>query len=148
MKFRKHGFCPASAGRSRLSFRAACAWSYRSTRVSAAIPRHTLCAARLWLTPRIATRRKTCSGCVRALTGGAAIWRRQTNEIQNFQGSYWKTAEEEQQRALQQAQDALNAMTPEEVAKMRHLLMAWTRVAEMTVSELVGCVIDKRGASK
>ena len=67
-------------------------------------------------------------------------------KIKTFKGSYWKTAEEEQQRALQQAQDAMNAMTPEEVAKMRHLLMAWTRVAEMTVSEFVGGVIDKRGA--
>ena len=65
-------------------------------------------------------------------------------KIKTFKGSYWKTAEEEQQRALQQAQDAMNAMTPEEVAKMRHLLMAWTRVAEMTVSEFVGGVLDKR----
>ena len=65
-------------------------------------------------------------------------------KLKTFQGSYWKTAEEEQRRALQQAQDALNALTPEEVAKMRRLLMAWTRVADMTVSELVGGVIDKR----
>lgn len=59
-------------------------------------------------------------------------------------GSYWKTAEEEQQRAVQQAQDALNALTPNEVAKMRRLLMAWNRIADMTVSEFVGGVIDKR----
>ena len=65
-------------------------------------------------------------------------------KIKTFQGSYWLTAEEEQQRAVQQAHGALNAMTPEEVAKMRRLLMAWTRVADMTVSELVGGVIDKR----
>ncbi len=62
-------------------------------------------------------------------------------KFKTFQG-YWKTAEEEQQRAVQQAQDAMNAMTPEEVAKMRHLLMAWTRIADMTVSEFVGGVID------
>ena len=68
--------------------------------------------------------------------------------FKTFQGSYWLTAEEEQRRALQQAQDALNAMTPEEVAKMRHLLIAWTRVADMTVSEFVGGVLDKRGAAK
>ena len=61
-----------------------------------------------------------------------------------FRGSYWKTAEEEQQRAVQQAQDALNALTPNEVAKMRRLLMAWTRIADMTVSEFVGGVLDKR----
>ena len=61
-----------------------------------------------------------------------------------FRGSYWKTAEEEHARALQQAQDALNALTPNEVAKMRRLLMAWTRIADMTVSEFVGGVIDKR----
>ena len=61
-----------------------------------------------------------------------------------FRGSYWMTAEEEQQRALQQAQDALTALAPEEVAKMRHLLIAWTRVADMTVSEFVGGVLDKR----
>ena len=60
-----------------------------------------------------------------------------------FRGSYWKTAEEEQQRAVQQAQDALNALTPDEVAKMRRLLMAWTRIADMTVSEFVGGVLDK-----
>ena len=69
-------------------------------------------------------------------------------KVHTFRGSYWKTAEEEQQRALQQAQDALNAMTPEEVAKMRHLLMAWTRIADMSVSEFVGGVLDKREASK
>ena len=45
---------------------------------------------------------------------------------------------------MQQAQDALNAMTPNEVAKMRRLLMAWTRIADMTVSEFVGGVLDKR----
>ena len=67
-------------------------------------------------------------------------------KIKTFQGSYWLTAEEEQQRALQQAQDAMNALSPEEVAKMRHLLMSWTRIADMTVSEFVGGVIDKRGA--
>lgn len=61
-----------------------------------------------------------------------------------FRGSYWKTAEEEQQRAVQQAQDALNALTPDEVAKMRRLLMAWNRIADMTVSEFVGGVLDKR----
>ena len=65
-----------------------------------------------------------------------------------FNGSYWMTAEEEQRRAVQQAQDALNALTPDEVAKMRHLLIAWTRVADMTVSEFVGGVLDKREASK
>lgn len=65
-----------------------------------------------------------------------------------FNGSYWLTAEEEQRRALQQAQDALNAMTPDEVAKMRRLLMAWTRIADMSVSEFVGGVLDKREASK
>ena len=64
--------------------------------------------------------------------------------LKTFQGSYWKSAEEEQQRALQQAQDALNALTPDEVAKMRRLLMAWNRIADMTVSEFVGGVIDKR----
>ena len=69
-------------------------------------------------------------------------------KLKTFQGSYWLTAEEEQRRALQQAQDALNALTPEEVAKMRHLLIAWTRVADMTVSEFVGGVLDKRGAAK
>ena len=69
-------------------------------------------------------------------------------KIKTFQGSYWLTAEEEQRRAVQQAQDALNALTPEEVAKMRRLLMAWTRVADMTVSEFVGGVLDKRGAAK
>ena len=67
-------------------------------------------------------------------------------KLKTFQGSYWLTAEEEQRRALQQAQDTLNALTPEEVAKMRHLLIAWTRVADMTVSEFVGGVLDKRGA--
>ena len=61
-----------------------------------------------------------------------------------FRGSYWMTAEEEQQRSVQQAQDALNALTPNEVAKMRRLLMAWNRIADMTVSEFVGGVIDKR----
>ena len=65
-------------------------------------------------------------------------------KLKTFQGSYWKTAEEEQQRAVQQAQDALNALTPNEVAKMRRLLMAWTRIADMTVSEFVGGVLDKR----
>ena len=69
-------------------------------------------------------------------------------KFKTFHGSYWLTAEEEQQRALQQAQDAMNAMTPDEVAKMRRLLMAWTRVAGMTVSEFVGGVLDKREASK
>ena len=68
--------------------------------------------------------------------------------FKTFQGSYWLTAEEEQRRALQQAQDALNALTPEEVAKMRHLLIAWTRVADMTVSEFVGGVLDKREAQE
>ena len=61
-----------------------------------------------------------------------------------FRGSYWKTAEEEQQRAVQQAQDALNALTPDEVAKMRRLLMAWSRIADMSVSEFIGGVLDKR----
>ena len=65
-------------------------------------------------------------------------------KLKTFQGSLWKTAEEEQQRAVQQAQDALNALTPNEVAKMRRLLMAWNRIADMTVSEFVGGVIDKR----
>ena len=65
-------------------------------------------------------------------------------KLKTFQGSYWKTAEEEQQRAVQQAQDALNALTPDEVAKMRRLLMAWNRIADMTVSEFVGGVLDKR----
>ena len=65
-------------------------------------------------------------------------------KLKTFQGSLWKTPEEEQQRALQQAQDALNALTPDEVAKMRRLLMAWNRIADMTVSEFVGGVIDKR----
>ena len=69
-------------------------------------------------------------------------------KIKTFQGSYWLTAEEEQQRALQQAQDAMNAMTPEEVAKMRHLLMAWTRIADMTVSEFVGCVFGRRNENE
>ena len=69
-------------------------------------------------------------------------------KIKTFQGSYWLTAEEEQQRAVQQAQDALNALTPDEVAKMRRLLMAWTRVADMTVSEFVGGVLDKREAQE
>ena len=68
-------------------------------------------------------------------------------KFKTFQGSLWQTAEEEQQRAVQQAQDALTAMTPEEVAKMRHLLMAWNRLADMSVSELVACVIDKRAAA-
>ena len=61
-----------------------------------------------------------------------------------FRGSYWMTAEEEQQRAVQQAQDALNAMAPNEVANMRRLLMAWNRIADMTVSEFIGCALDKR----
>ena len=65
-----------------------------------------------------------------------------------FRGSYWMTAEEEHARALQQAQDALNALTPEEMREYRKLLMAWTRVADMTVSEFVGGVLDKRGAAK
>ena len=69
-------------------------------------------------------------------------------KIKTFQGSYWLTAEEEQQRAVQQAQDVLNALTPDEVAKMRRLLMAWTRVADMTVSEFVGGVLDKREAQE
>ena len=64
-------------------------------------------------------------------------------KLKTFQGSYWKSAEEEHQRAVQQAQDALNALTPEEVAKFRHLLMAWARIADMTVSEFVGGVLDK-----
>ena len=33
-------------------------------------------------------------------------------KLKTFQGSYWKTAEDEHFRALQQAQDALNAMAP------------------------------------
>ena len=65
-------------------------------------------------------------------------------KLKTFQGSLWKTPEEEHQRAVQQAQDALNALTPDEVAKMRRLLMAWTRIADMTVSEFVGCALDKR----
>ena len=65
-------------------------------------------------------------------------------KVHTFRGSYWKTAAEEQQRAVQQAQDALIALTPDEVAKMRRLLMAWTRIADMTVSEFVGGVLDKR----
>ena len=65
-------------------------------------------------------------------------------KLKTSQGSYWRTAAEEDQRAVQQAQDALNALTPDEVAKMRRLLMAWTRIADMTVSEFVGGVIDKR----
>ena len=65
-------------------------------------------------------------------------------KLKTFQGSLWKTPEEERQRAVQQAQDALNALTPNEVAKMRRLLMAWTRIADMTVSEFVGGVLDKR----
>lgn len=69
-------------------------------------------------------------------------------KVHTFRGSYWKTAEEEQQRAVQQAQDALNAMTPEEVAKMRHLLIAWTRIADMSVSEFIGGVLDKREGTK
>ena len=65
-------------------------------------------------------------------------------KVHTIRGSYWKTAAEEQQRAVQQAQDALIALTPDEVAKMRRLLMAWTRIADMTVSEFVGGVLDKR----
>ena len=65
-------------------------------------------------------------------------------KLKTFQGSYWKTAAEEDQRAVQHAQDALNALTPAEVAKMRRLLMTWTRIADMTVSEFVGGVLDKR----
>ena len=65
-------------------------------------------------------------------------------KLKTLQGSYWRTAAEEDQRAVQQAQDALNALTPDEVAKMRRLLMAWNRIADMSVSEFVGCVIDKR----
>ena len=65
-------------------------------------------------------------------------------KLKVFRGSYWQTADEEQQRALQQAQDALNALTPAEVAKMRRLLMTWTRIADMSVSEFVGGVLDKR----
>ena len=65
-------------------------------------------------------------------------------KLKTFQGSYWRTAEEEHQRAVQQAQDALNALTPDEVAKMRRLLMTWNRIADMTVSEFVGGVLDKR----
>ena len=69
-------------------------------------------------------------------------------KLKTFQGSYWKTAEEEHARALQQAQDALNDLTPNEVAKMRRLLMTWTRIADMSVSEFVGGVIDKRPEGK
>ena len=69
-------------------------------------------------------------------------------KLKTFQGSLWKSAEEEQQRALQQAQDALNALTPEEIARMRALLMTWTRLMEMSVSEFIGCVLDKRLAAQ
>ena len=65
-------------------------------------------------------------------------------KLKTFQGSYWLTAEEEQRRALQQAQDALNAMTPEEIREFRKLLMLWTRIADMSVSEFIGCALDKR----
>ena len=65
-----------------------------------------------------------------------------------FRGSYWMTAEEEHARALQQAQDALNALTPEEIREFRKVLMLWTRLMEMSVSEFVGGVLDKRGAAK
>ena len=66
-------------------------------------------------------------------------------KLKTFQGSLWKTPEEERQRALQQAQDALNALTPEEIREFRNLLMLWTRIADMSVSEFIGCVLDKRG---
>ena len=65
-------------------------------------------------------------------------------KLKTLQGSYWRTAAEEDQRAVQQAQDALNALTPDEVAKMRRLLMACTRIADMSVSEFIGCALDKR----
>ena len=65
-------------------------------------------------------------------------------KLKTFRGSYWRTAAEEDQRAVQQAQDALNALTPDEVAKMRRLLMTWTRIADMSVSEFIGGVLDKR----
>ena len=69
-------------------------------------------------------------------------------KLKTLQGSMWKTAAEEDQRAVQKAQDALNALTPDEVAKMRRLLMAWNRIADMSVSEFVGGVIDKRPEGK
>ena len=62
-----------------------------------------------------------------------------------FRGSYWMTAEEEHARALQQAQDALNALTPEEMREYRKLLMLWARVMDMTLNEFIACVLDKRG---
>ena len=62
-----------------------------------------------------------------------------------FRGSYWMTAEEEHARALQQAQDALNALTPEEIREFRKLLMLWARVMDMTLNEFIACVLDKRG---
>ena len=65
-------------------------------------------------------------------------------KLKTFQGSYWMTAAEEQQRAVQQAQDALNAMAPNDVSNIRRLLMAWNRIADMTVSEFIGCALDKR----
>ena len=65
-----------------------------------------------------------------------------------FNGSLWKTPEEERQRALQQAQDALNALTLEEIRELRNLLMLWTRIADMSVSEFIGCVLDKRLAAE
>ena len=63
-----------------------------------------------------------------------------------FRGSYWMTAEEEHARALQQAQDALNALTPEEMREYRKLLMLWARLMDMTLNEYIACVLDKRGA--
>ena len=66
-------------------------------------------------------------------------------KLKTFQGSLWKTPEEERQRALQQAQDALNALTPEELREYRKLLMLWARLMDMTLDEYIACVLDKRG---
>ena len=62
-------------------------------------------------------------------------------KAREFCGSLWLTAEEERQRAWQKAQDALNALTPDEQQKFRGLLMAWYRVVEMSMAELI-CMID------
>ena len=64
-------------------------------------------------------------------------------KLKTFQGSYWRTAEEEHARALQQAQDALNALTPEELREYRKLLMLWARLMDMTLNEFIACVLDK-----
>jgi hypothetical protein len=60
-----------------------------------------------------------------------------------FTGSYWGTAKKEEERVKQQARDSLNALSPEEIRKVRQLLWNWNRVADMTLSEFIFCILDK-----